>query len=139
MKLYHYHKETGEYVGETDARLDPLETQKQGKDIYAIPAQASTDKPPATGSNKRAKRLSGGSGWKIVSDFRGSKYWLEDGTEIVITELGKLVPKDALSEAPPPPPLTEAELNEQKIQSKIRQMAIESLKANKELPSNFEG
>ena len=33
---------------------------------------------------------------------------------------------------------TEAEINEQKIQAKIRQMAIESLKADNELPDDFE-
>ena len=31
----------------------------------------------------------------------------------------------------------EAQLNEQKIQAKIRQMAIESLQADNELPSDF--
>ena len=33
---------------------------------------------------------------------------------------------------------TEADLNEQKIQAKIRQMAIEALKADNELPADFE-
>ena len=33
---------------------------------------------------------------------------------------------------------TESDLNEQKIQSKMRQMAIESLQADGELPSDFE-
>ena len=34
---------------------------------------------------------------------------------------------------------TEAQLNEQKIQAKMRQMAIDALKADKELSSDFEG
>lgn len=34
---------------------------------------------------------------------------------------------------------TEVELNEQKIQAKIRQTAIENLKTSGELPSDFEG
>ena len=34
---------------------------------------------------------------------------------------------------------TASQLNEQKIQAKIRQMAIDVLKANGELPADFEG
>jgi len=34
---------------------------------------------------------------------------------------------------------SEAQLNEQKIQAEIRQLAIVSLKSKKELPTNFEG
>jgi hypothetical protein len=34
---------------------------------------------------------------------------------------------------------TEAQLNEQKIKDKMRQMAIESLQADNELPPDFEG
>ena len=34
---------------------------------------------------------------------------------------------------------TKSQINEQKIQAKIRQMAIESIKADNELPANFEG
>ena len=138
MKIYHYHKETREYLGKVEARIDPLETAKQGKSVYSLPAYASFKSPPKTGINKMAVCLPDNNSWKIVSDFRGIKYWLADGTECIITELGKLVPKDVLSEAPPPPPPTEAELNEQKIQARIRQMAIESLQADGELPSDFE-
>ena len=34
---------------------------------------------------------------------------------------------------------TEVQLNEQKIQAKMRQMAIEALQADNELPADFEG
>lgn len=139
MKIYHYHKKTGEFLGESDARIDPLETAKQVKGVYSLPGHSTFEFPPKISKNKAARRLPDDSGWEVVPDFRGEKYWLEDGTEIKITELGEVVPEDALNEKPPPPPPTEAEINEQKIQAKLRQMAIKSLQADNELPADFEG
>ncbi|MDY6789678.1 MAG: hypothetical protein SWH54_00230 [Thermodesulfobacteriota bacterium] len=139
MKIFHYHKTTGEYLGESAARIDPLESEKQGKNIYAIPAQAVTDQPPKPGKNKAARRLPDDSGWEIVPDFRGKKYWLADGTEIEIVDIGETVPKDALTEPPPTPPPTEDEINEQKIKDEMRLQAIASLKAKGDLPADFIG
>ena len=45
MKLYHYDPITKVYAGETEARLDPLESKKQGKDIFLIPAYATPEAP----------------------------------------------------------------------------------------------
>lgn len=47
MKVYHYHKRTFEYQGETNAKLDPEETKLQGKEIYRCPALATFKAPPA--------------------------------------------------------------------------------------------
>lgn len=137
MKIYHYHKVTGESLGEADARIDPLETEKQGKNIYSIPAQASTDQPPRSGDNEATRRLPDDSDWEIVPDFRGVKYWLEDGTEVEIAELGETVPTSALSEQPDPPPLTEEQLNEQKVADEIRKLAIDNLIARGDLPEGY--
>ena len=137
MKIYHYHKKTGEPLGESDARIDPLETAKQGKNVYSLPGQTTFDTPPKTGKNKAVRRLPDDSGWEVVPDFRGEKYWLEDGTEIEISEIGVTVPKDALSEPPPPPPPTEEEINEQKIADEIRKVAIGNLIARSDLPAHY--
>lgn len=45
MIIYHYDPTTKEYAGRSDARLDPLESKKQGKDIYLLPAYATIEKP----------------------------------------------------------------------------------------------
>ena len=45
MRIYHYHSNTREYLGESDARIDPLETELQGKNIYLCPAHATFTKP----------------------------------------------------------------------------------------------
>ena len=46
MKIYHYDPNTKEYLGSSDARLDPLESSKQQGPIYLIPANATTIVPP---------------------------------------------------------------------------------------------
>lgn len=137
MKIYHYHKITGESLGESDARTDPLETAKQGENVYSLPGQATFEVPPEPGDNEAVRRLSDDSGWEVVPDFRGEKYWLEDGTEVEISEIGVTVPTGALSEQPPPPPPTEEQLNEQKITDEIRKIAIDNLIVKEELPVDY--
>jgi len=46
MKVYLYNKNTKIYEGEREARLDVLETQKQGKEVYAKPFNATFTAPP---------------------------------------------------------------------------------------------
>ena len=48
MKVYFYDKETFKYAGSREAVLDVLESQKEGKDIYALPANATFVEPPET-------------------------------------------------------------------------------------------
>lgn len=60
MKIYSYNK-LGEYVGESKARLNPLETELQGKDIFLIPANATTIKPPNPIEGK--KRIYANGSW----------------------------------------------------------------------------
>lgn len=40
MEIYMFDGETKEYIGAEDALLDPLETKKQGKPVYLLPANA---------------------------------------------------------------------------------------------------
>lgn len=40
--------------------------------------------------------------WRIVPDFRGETYWLADGTEINVTDLGVSIPRKALRSRPIP-------------------------------------
>lgn len=49
MKLYHYDGETGYLTFVDDAfNIDPLESEKQGKTVYTIPALATTIAPPSS-------------------------------------------------------------------------------------------
>ena len=100
--LYNYHPITSEYKNETTARLDPLESKPM------IPAHATTKKPPVAKENEVAIFENGG--WQIVSDYRGTNYWLPDGSVHTIIELGEELPVEALSEKPAPQPPTAEEL-----------------------------
>jgi len=90
MKIYHYKEDTKEFLREAEARLDPLETQQQGKNVFIIPAKATDKKPPIIGVNKQA--VFNGSIWGLVKDFRGAKYYLTDGTEMTVQNLDEEVP-----------------------------------------------
>ncbi|HEX7116253.1 MAG TPA: hypothetical protein VF193_14090 [Steroidobacter sp.] len=100
MDIYHFHPDSGEYLGLGQADPDPLV-----RGNWLIPACATTETPPAIGPRQAAVYRDG---WIIVSDFRGYRYWLADGSEHVIDQLGETPPSDAL-DAPPPPPEPEPE------------------------------
>lgn len=98
MKIYHYHKKTGELINESEARLDPLETKKQGRDIYAVPANATDIKPPKTKKNEvpvfvKVK-------WEVKSDYRGTVYYDVDATKYIIAEVGFEVPENCTTTPP---------------------------------------
>lgn len=54
--------------GAEDALLDPLETKKQGKPVYLLPANAVFDRPPIA---EGGKAVIFDDGWKQVVDNRG--------------------------------------------------------------------
>ena len=68
MEIYMFDGETKEYIGAEDALLDPLETKKQGKHVYLLPANATFDRPPAA---EDGKAVIFDDGWKQVVDNRG--------------------------------------------------------------------
>ena len=70
MKVYCYEHDTKEYIGAEDALLDPLETKKQGKEVYLIPANAVLDEPPAA---VEGKAIVFADGWQLVDDNRGKE------------------------------------------------------------------
>lgn len=90
MKIYHYKEDTKEFLREVEARLDLLESQQQGKDVFIIPAKATDKKPPTIGVNQQA--VFDGLTWGLVKDFRGAKYYLTDGTEMTVQNLDEEIP-----------------------------------------------
>ena len=105
MKVYHYDSITKEYSGISDARLDPLETKKQGKEIYLLPASATFDTPSKVSSNQ-------------VAIWQDKKWKTVDIPPIIEEE---------------PPVETPEELAKKEteilIQTKIREIAVTALKA----------
>ena len=57
MLIYHYNQETQVFLGTTEALLDPLGSIAEGKDVYLIPAHATTKKPPDLSEGHIAKYI----------------------------------------------------------------------------------
>ena len=75
MKVYLYDDETKEFLREEEAFVDPLETKKQGKKVYLLPANATFKQPKET---KRGKAIVfNGEEWVLVDDNRG-KFTIKD-------------------------------------------------------------
>lgn len=71
MKVYLYDEKTKEYLYELEARIDPLESKKQGKDVWLLPANSTFDEPL---DEKEGYAVIYDNGWKYIKDYRGKKY-----------------------------------------------------------------
>ncbi|MBS3953066.1 MAG: hypothetical protein KGZ88_08970 [Methylomicrobium sp.] len=93
MEIYHFKPDNGEFLGTGIADLSPLETE-----IFLIPAYSTPLAPPVIGDQQVA--VFNGSGWDVLADHRGQVYFLADGSQHQITQLGVVPPVDALTSAP---------------------------------------
>lgn len=100
MDIHHFSRTTSEYLGKSTARPDPLSAGDFLVPAYSTPAPA-----PASGKNEVAVFEKGA--WVIKPDFRGTVYWLADGSRHTIAEIGALKPAGALGEAPKANPAPE--------------------------------
>lgn len=111
MDIHHYHPETKQYLGTTSARLDPVATAREGKPVYRIPANATTEAP---------KKAPDGN----VNVFKGGK-WIHSPVIVIGNE------------KVPEVNLTEEEKKEALIQNEmasiLREQAITRLKERKEI------
>jgi len=84
-KIYNYHPDTKEYIGESVPRKDPKDSED-----YLIPAYAVEEAPPLPISGKVRLYVNGS--WKYTEDNRGKTAWKTDGSGVssVITELGAI-------------------------------------------------
>jgi hypothetical protein len=101
LKIYNYHPITGEYLSESEAEKDQLD-----KNNWLIPAHATDKKPPK--QKKGHALVFKNNQWQNAIDHRGWQYWLEDGSEHVISNIGEELPEGATTEKPvvEPKPLT---------------------------------
>lgn len=76
MKIYHYDRNTREFMGEAEARLDP---RTPGR--FLIPKNSTTKQPPSDAPNKIAQFDPVASQWALVADFRDQAYYETDGTK----------------------------------------------------------
>lgn len=74
MKIYHYHRKTGELLSEVEARRDPLEPRR-----HLLPACATTIKPIEVASDERPCFINGE--WVAVKDRRNTDIFRKDNGE----------------------------------------------------------
>lgn len=98
--IYKYDEKTKEYLGKTEALLDPLETQLQQKEIYLLPANATFVAPTTQEGYVSVFKEDT---WENLEDNRGKEYWLpEDKYGAPAREMKELgpLPEGAMLTAP---------------------------------------
>ena len=93
MIVYQYDPETGMHSGNMKAQESPREPN-----VYLIPANSTSQKPPQTGERECVVYESGK--WVLKPDYRGVTYYLADGTEHTIDVIDVVPPENALFEKP---------------------------------------
>ena len=69
MIFYTYDEKTKEYTGTQNAFIDPLETKKQGKNVYLKPANSTNIKPTLKPSTDNDMLVFNGKEWQIKPRF----------------------------------------------------------------------
>ena len=97
--IYHkYHPGTGELKSSFLSSIDPKETELAGEDVYLLPGPNTTVNSPLGAGEHEADIYD--NGWTLVADYRGTTYYLEDGTEVKINDLGVVPPINAHPDVP---------------------------------------
>ncbi|MGF6604655.1 hypothetical protein P3T23_009411 [Paraburkholderia sp. GAS448] len=91
-------------------RVETLPPLLEPEPVTSIELATEANRPEA-GPNQIAVIVDGQ--WQLLTDWRGTTYWLDDGTKHTIVALGETLPADALLSptappAPAPPTLDEA-------------------------------
>ena len=87
MIIYNYDEKTKEYIGESEAPINPVATQREGHDVYMLPACSTELKPPKT---KKNETVIFNDGWCIVPDYRGMYMVNSDMQPQPVTTYGAL-------------------------------------------------
>lgn len=98
---YHFNPITFEFTYESDARLDYLETEKQGIDVYLVPGKATAIATPATGVEQVAVFNIGLQSWSVEVDNRGTWYDPTNGNAEYIEDIGVAHTPGFVSTPPP--------------------------------------
>lgn len=92
-QFHNYHPETFEYLNSKDMEYSPLDGEP------APPADSTVHPLPTLTANEAAKFDKPNDKWLVVPDFRGTTYFLADGTEVNL-ELGEARTAEMLDAVP---------------------------------------
>ena len=104
MEWYRYNQNTMEYEHPVNCQPNPA---RPGE--FLIPPSATELEPPSIKEHEIQVFQPQSKTWIIKPDYRGTKYWLPDGSHHKIEQIGEVPPEDALDNQPPPPPPTPEE------------------------------
>lgn len=93
MNVYKFNPITKEYVGIQLAQLDPIQTKKQGKNIYLLPINSTFEIPPEKQEGKAI--IFENENWLLKTDFRSKKAYNNKGL-LIIDYIGDLKGSDKL-------------------------------------------
>lgn len=124
MDIFNYQPDTGEFVGQSTARIDPLETEAQGQNVYLIPANATTVAPPAAPDGKAA--VFDGVAWALVDDYRGQTIYGPDDETKEVEALGPIDDGWSLTAPTPPVPTLAEEKADKKAALAAKRYAVEA-------------
>lgn len=97
MKIYHYDKDTKEFLYISEARINPLQSNQ-----YLIPVDATNIKPELEIVPDKAIVWNGAS-WVYVDDNRGKEYWdINTKERFTIENLSQYIDTDKYTEIPYP-------------------------------------
>jgi len=100
MNIYNYDSETNEYLGTTEAKLDPMKTARTGEPSYLVPANATLEAPPGASTGYVACFENGA--WTSKEDHRGEIYYdKETGNPVTINVIGAI--SETLTDLSPTP------------------------------------
>ena len=112
MEWYRYNPDTLEYEHPVICQPNPA---RPGE--FLIPPSATELELPSTGNHEVAVFQPDSKSWIIKPDYRGTEYWLPDGSHHKIEQIGEVPPENALDQQqPPPPPTPEEEYREMILQ-----------------------
>jgi hypothetical protein len=88
MQIYNYNPTTFEFIIESEAALDPMETEIQGQDVFLLPAHATFVEAPVAGDNEVAVFDEDTETWSLEIDHRGDVQYDVNGVPSTVNEIG---------------------------------------------------
>lgn len=93
MNAYKFNPITKEYEGIQEAQLNPIQTEKQGKNVYLLPINSTFEIPPEKEEGKAI--VFEDNNWLLKTDYRGRKAYNNEGL-LIIGYIGDLKGSDKL-------------------------------------------
>lgn len=93
MNAYKFNPITKEYEGTQEAQLNPIQTKKQGKDVWLLPINSTFEIPPEKEEGKAI--VFENDNWLLKTDYRGRKAYNNEGL-LIISYIGDLKGSDKL-------------------------------------------